>query len=134
MIKPIWKSFKTNNGLNLRFPQELKLKDNMLASFDEELQVITLSKNGESIATDVLSREKDMFECVEMDVNPDTRKCGLGGFLHAFTVMLAKENKLKKLQLFSLPDAVRFHFNKGFRTACGGERYSCILYAFNCKI
>ena len=116
-MKPVWKTIRSHDGFPLKFPQKMQLKDGMVAMFDEQMEMFTIrdSRNLE-LGSDMLRREKDQIKCVDIEVTPFARERGIGGLLHALSVMLMKENKVKNIYLDSLAQAVRFHFNKGFTT------------------
>ena len=126
-MKPVWNSIKTREGFPLRFPQKMQLKDGLVAEFDEFMQMFTVrdSRNLE-LGSDMLRREKDAIKCVDIEVTPFAREKGIGGLMHALSVMLMKENKAKNIYLDSLAQAVRFHFNKGFNTANINETNAAI--------
>lgn len=119
MIK--WNSIKTSDGFNLKFPQKLTTGRRITPTFDEYSQIISVKENGIQLGRDMLIKEKERIKCVDIEVNQDSRKKGIGGLLHAISVMMMKENKSKNIYLDSLPEAIKFHFNKGFRTDCANQ-------------
>ncbi len=114
MIK--WSNIKTSDGFNLKFPQTMQLKDGLVAKFDEFSQIISIRNSEKELGYDMLIKSKDRIKCVDMEVKPEFKRRGIGGLLHAISVMMLKENKAKNIYLDALPEAIRFHFNKGFRT------------------
>jgi len=116
MIKPVWKTIKTPEGFNLKFPETMRLRDGLVAKFDEARQRISISDARCELGEDRLVWTKDRIKCEGMEVVPYGRERGIGGLMHAIAVMLMKENKAKNIYLDSLAKAVRFHFHKGFKT------------------
>ena len=124
MVK--WSNIKTFDGYNLKFPQTMQLKDGLVAKFDEFSQIISVRKGERELGYDMLIKSKDRIKCVDIEVQPEFKRRGIGGLLHAISVMMMKENKAKNIYLDALPQAIRFHFNKGFRTDCTNKENAYI--------
>ena len=119
MIKPIWCVAKKTG---FKLPQKMQLNDNLTADFDGVMNMISLERGSNSIGRELFGREKDFLKCIDIEIenNAEKRK-GFGSLIHALSIMLMKENKAKYIHLNSLPQAIKFHYMNGFRTASGNN-------------
>ena len=119
MIKPIWCVAKKTG---FKLPQKMQLNDNLTADFDGIMNMISLERGSNSIGRELFGREKDFLKCIDIEIenNAEKRK-GFGSLIHALLIMLMKENKAKYIHLNSLPQAIKFHYMNGFRTASGNN-------------
>ncbi len=119
MIKPIWCVAKKTG---FKLPKKMQLNDNLTADFDGIMNMISLERGSNSIGRELFGREKDFLKCIDIEIenNAEKRK-GFGSLIHALSIMLMKENKAKYIHLNSLPQAIKFHYMNGFRTASGNN-------------
>ena len=119
MIKPVWCVAKKTG---FKLPQKMQLNDNLTADFDGIMNMISLERGSNSIGRELFGREKDFLKCIDIEIenNAEKRK-GFGSLIHALLIMLMKENKAKYIHLNSLPQAIKFHYMNGFRTASGNN-------------
>ncbi len=119
MIKPVWCVVK-NTGLKL--PQKMQLQNNLQVDFDGVLNMISIERGSNTIGREFFSKEKNFIKTIDMEIeNLGERRKGFGSLLHALSVMLMKENKAEYIHLNSLPQAIKFHYMNGFRTASGSN-------------
>lgn len=117
MIKPVWCVVK-NTGLKL--PQKMQLQNNLQVDFDGVLNMISIERGSNTIGRELFGKEKNFIKTIDMEIeNLGERRKGFGSLLHALSVMLMKENKAEYIYLNSLPQAIKFHYMNGFRTANG---------------
>ena len=117
MIKPIWCVAKKTG---FKLPQKMQLNDNLTADFDGVMNMISLEKGADNIGYEFFRHEKDFIKGVDIAIdNPNEKRKGFGSLIRALSVMLMKENNAKYIHLNSLPQAIKFHYVNGFRTASG---------------
>ncbi len=118
MIKPTWYTFNLKPGNSLKLPAKLMLKNGYSVSYDNDILSASLKKNNSEVGFEIFSKQHDNIHLLYIDVpNKNDRKQGFGNLLRALSVMLMKENKVSNMHLEALPEAFKFHYKNGFRTA-----------------
>ncbi len=116
LVKPVWNKINTADGGIFKYPERMLLPQGLSVEVEPHSQMIALHKNGTSIGYELFNKENRDFRCVDMEVNSTFRRNGFGGLLHSISVMLMKANRANRVHLESLPQAVKIHYDKGFRT------------------
>ncbi len=117
MEKLAWQIFKTYDGQTFKCPRSLSIGENLVADFDGAAQAISLKLGQDTVGHDFLIKGKGTIKCQDIEVEEPQKRHGFGSLMHALSIMIMKENKAKNIYLSSLPQAIRFHFNNGFRTS-----------------
>lgn len=117
LVKPVWNKINTADGRVLKYPEKMILPQGLTVEVQPHSQMILLHKNGTSIGYELFNKENSDLRCVDMEVNSAHRRNGFGGLLHSISVMLMKANRVNRVHLESLPQAVKTHYDNGFRCA-----------------